>query len=168
MRVGEACALDRDNVDLEEGLLTIRAGKLGKARQVPLHPAAIAALRDYDQRRDLLCPAPSSPALFINTRGNRLPARRAPESFAQIREIAGIRPAPGGRNPRLHDLRHTFCITALLAWYRAGVDVRAQLPQLSTYLGHVDPVSTYWYLQATPELMSLAADRLDHYLGELP
>lgn len=168
MRVGETCALDRDDVDLDEGLLTIRAGKLGKARHVPLHPTATAALRDYDQRRDLLCPAPSNPAFFINTRGYRLPARRAPECFALIREIAGIRPAPGGRNPRMHDLRHTFCITTLLAWYKAGVDVQAQLPHLSTYLGHVDPISTYWYLQATPELMSLAADRLEYYLGDLP
>lgn len=168
LRVGESCALDRSDVDLAEGLLSIRAGKLGKARQVPLHPTAIQALGDYERRRDLLCPAPGSPAFFTNALGNRLCAHCVPEYFAQIREAADIRPAPGGRAPRIHDLRHTFCITTLMAWYRAGLDVQARLPLLSTYLGHVDPISTYWYLQSAPELMSTAADRLNVYLGELP
>ncbi|HTP14496.1 MAG TPA: tyrosine-type recombinase/integrase [Streptosporangiaceae bacterium] len=147
MRVGEACGLDCTDVDLEAGLLTIRAGKLGKAREVPLHPTATQALRAYGQQRDQLCRVVSTPGFFVNTRGNRLAARHVPEVFAELREAAGIRPAPGGRNPRAHDLRHSFCVATMVGWYRAGVDVHAHLPLLSTYVGHVDPVSTYWYLQ---------------------
>jgi integrase/recombinase XerD len=164
MRVGEACALDRGDIDTREAIARIRAGKLGKAREVPLHPSAVAALDDYAAQRDQLCPAPSSPAFFLNARGTRQAAKRAAEDFPRLREAAGIRPAPGGRAPRTHDLRHTFCITTLMNWYRDGADVQARLPLLSTYLGHVDPVSTYWYLHAAPELMSLAALRLETYL----
>ena len=149
-------------------MLTIRAGKLGKAREVPLHPSATQALRAYGERRDQLCRAVSTPGFFLNTRGNRLAARRVPGVFAELREAAGIRPVPGGRNPRTHDLRHSFCVATMLGWYRTGVDVHAHLPLLSTYLGHADPVSTYWYLQAAPELLELAADRLGRFLGDLP
>ena len=168
IRVGEACGLDRADVDLDAGVLTIRAGKLGKAREVPLHPSATQALRAYDERRDQLCRVVSTPGFFVNTRGNRLAARSVPGVFAELREAAGIRPVPGGRNPRMHDLRHSFCVATMLGWYRAGVDVHAHLPLLSTYLGHAGPVSTYWYLQAAPELLELAADRLGHFLGDLP
>ncbi|ORA26273.1 hypothetical protein BST13_31920 [Mycobacterium aquaticum] len=63
--------------------------------------------------------------------------------------------------PRIHDLRHTFAVRTLLNWYRTGADVEAKLPTLSTYLGHRDPRSTYWYLSATPELLMLAARRLE-------
>jgi integrase/recombinase XerD len=167
MRVGEACRLDRADADLDTGILTIRAGKLNKAREVPLHPTTSQALRAYGQQRDQLCRVVKTPGFFINTCGNRLAARRVPGVFAQLREAAGIRAAPGGRSPRIHDLRHTFCVATMLDWYRAGVDVQTQLPLLSTYLGHADPVSTYWYLQAAPELLTLAADRLDRFLGDL-
>lgn len=169
MRVGEACALDRADVDTRTGVLSIRAGKLGKAREVPLHATTSQALDTYDQQRDRLCrTSRTTPAFFVNVRGNRLVARKVPEVFGELRQAAGIRAVPGGRNPRVHDLRHTFCIATMLDWYRAGLDVHARLPLLSTYLGHVDPVSTYWYLQAAPELLTLAADRLDHYLQDLP
>ncbi|HXZ71936.1 MAG TPA: tyrosine-type recombinase/integrase, partial [Streptosporangiaceae bacterium] len=112
---------------------------------VPLHPTAAQALRAYGQQRDQLCRAVGTQGFFVNTRGGRLAARHVPEVFAELREAAGIRPAPGGRNPRVHDLRHSFCVATMLGWYRAGVDVHAHLPLLSTYLGHADPVSTYWY-----------------------
>ncbi|MEU3283206.1 tyrosine-type recombinase/integrase [Streptomyces antibioticus] len=168
MRVGEACGLDHADVDWDAGVLTVRAGKLGKAREVPVHPSTNEALHRYDQRRDELQPVVRSPAFFINSRGNRLDAHHVPETFARIRDAAGIRPAAGGRKPRIHDLRHTFCLATMLDWYRTGTDVQAQLPLLSTYLGHVDPVSTYWYLQAAPELLTLAAGRLDAFLGDLP
>jgi integrase/recombinase XerD len=168
MRVGEACHLDRADVDLDAGVLTVRAGKLGKVREVPLHPTATQALRAYGQQRDQLCRAVSTPGFFVNTRGNRLAARRVPGVFAELRDAAGVRPVPGGRDPRMHDLRHSFCVATMLDWYRADVDVHAHLPLLSTYLGHVDPVSTYWYLQAAPELLALAAGRLACFLGELP
>lgn len=164
LRKGEACCLDRDDVDLATGILTIQAGKLGKAREVPLHPTTSSALAAYARKRDELCPQVDTPAFFINTQGRRLNADHVSETFGQLRQAAGIRPIPGGRNPRTHDLRHTFCVNTMLAWYRSNVDVHAQLPLLSTYLGHVDPISTYWYLQAAPELLALAADRLARHL----
>ena len=106
MRVGEACGLDRSDVDTGTGVVTIRTGKLGKAREVPLHPTASQALLAYGQRRDQLCPAARTPAFFVNVRGRRLASRRVPEIFAQLCRAAGIGAVPGGRNPRVHDLRH--------------------------------------------------------------
>ena len=110
MRVGEACGLDRSDVDTGTGVVTIRAGKLSKAREVPLHPTASQALLACARQRDQLCPAARTPAFFVNVRGNRLAARRVPETFAQLCRAAGIGAVPGGRNPRAHDLRHSFTV----------------------------------------------------------
>jgi integrase len=80
--------------------------------------------------------------------------------FRRLRGRAGIG-AGADRPPRIHDLRHTFAVRTLLGWYQAGEDVEARLPVLSTYLGHRDPRSTYWYLSAAPELLALAARQLE-------
>jgi integrase/recombinase XerD len=161
LRIGEACRLDRDDVDLDTGVLTVRDSKFGKSRIVPVHLTTLGALRIYDARRDQLCPATVAPAFFVSTRGTRLDAHNTSHTFAELLDAAGISAPAGARRPRQHDLRHTFTVATLLDWYRAGVDVQARLPVLSTYLGHVDPKSSYWYLQATPELLALAADRLE-------
>ena len=161
LRIGEACRLDRDDVDLDTGVLTIRDSKFGKSRIVPVHLTTLGALRIYDTRRDQLCPATVCPAFFVSTRGTRLDAHNTSHTFAELLDTAGISAPAGARRPRLHDLRHTFTVATLLDWYRAGLDVQARLPSLSTYLGHVDPKSSYWYLQATPELLALAAGRLE-------
>jgi integrase/recombinase XerD len=157
----EACRLDCDDVDLDEGVLIVRGSKFGKSRIVPVHSTTLGALRIYDGRRDLLCPDPASAAFFLNSRGRRLDAHNGSHTFAEILHTAGITAPPGARRPRIHDLRHSFTVATLLAWYRDGGDVAARLPLLSTYLGHVDPKSTYWYLQATPELLEAAVDRLE-------
>ena len=151
-----------DDVDLDEGVLTVRGSKFGKSRIVPVHSTTLGALRIYAGRRDLLCPDPASAAFFLNSRGRRLDAHNVSHTFAEILQTAGITAPPGARRPRIHDLRHSFTVATLLAWYRDGGDVAARLPLLSTYLGHVDPKSTYWYLQATPELLEAAADRLEN------
>jgi integrase/recombinase XerD len=161
LRISEACRLDEGDVDLDEGVLTVRGSKFGKSRIVPVHPTTLGALRIYVGRRDLLCPDPASAAFFLNSRGRRLDAHNVSHTFAEILQTAGITAPPGARRPRIHDLRHSFTVATLLAWYRDGGDVAARLPLLSTYLGHVDPKSTYWYLQATPELLEAAADRLE-------
>jgi integrase len=161
LRISEACRLDCDDVDLDEGVLTVRGSKFGKSRIVPVHLTTLGALRIYTGQRDLLCPTPASAAFFVNSRGARLDAHNASHTFIQVLQAAGIVVPPGVRRPRLHDLRHTFTVATLLAWYGDGGDVAARLPLLSTYLGHVDPKSTYWYLQATPELLGAAADRLE-------
>jgi len=167
LRTGEACRLDRPDVDLDEGLLTVRDSKFGKSRQVPLHATTVAALHHYGQCRDELCATPRTPGFFVSTRGTRLDPNIS-KTFAVLVDAAGIIVPVGRRQPRLHDLRHSFTTATLLDWYRDGVDVQARLPQLSTYLGHADPKSTYWYLTGSPELLALAAARLEHAFGEQP
>jgi integrase/recombinase XerD len=159
LRVGEALALDRTDAGMDVGTLTV-TGKNDQVRLVPLHPTTAAMLAGYAARRDRLCPHPASPAFFITSTGRRAAQRGVAETFARLVALAGIAAPPGRRRPRVHDLRHTFAVTTLTRWYREGADVQAQLPVLSAYLGHSCPEATYWYLQATPELLALAAGRL--------
>lgn len=168
LRTSEACGLDRTDVDLADGLLTVRDTKFGKSRQVPVHASTAAGLRQYARQRDRQRPAPSTAAFLVSTRGTRLDARNLPHTFAQLLGSAGITAGESHRRPRLHDLRHTFATTTLLNWYRDGADVQARLPLLTTFLGHADPKSTYWYLSGSPELMALAAARLEHSFGGRP
>jgi integrase len=161
LRAGEAVRLDVDHVDLDTGVLTILDSKYGKSRQVLLHTSTVAALRDYARLRDQRASAVGAPAFFVSTRG-RLVVNTIDYTFAQIVKAAGIITAPGEPGPRPHDFRHSFAVSTLLEWYRAGADVQARLPLLSTWLGHLAPRSTYWYLQAAPELLALAAERLEH------
>ncbi len=163
MRVGEAIGLDRGDLDEQAGLLTVRGTKFGKSRQLPLHPSAVVGLRDYLDLRDRLQPDPRTSALLPSTRGCRLRYQRVWEIFHRLVGQAELEPRSPRCTPRIHDLRHTFAVTTLLGWYRDGADVTAMMPRLSTYLGHVDPKHTYWYLSAAPELLALAADRLAAY-----
>jgi integrase/recombinase XerD len=168
LRIGEACRLDRDDVDLDTGILTIIGTKFGKSRQVPLHDSTVVALATYARRRDQLCPRPLTPSFLVSVTNNRVPAAGACQVFARLLNTTQVRAPAGRRRPRLHDLRHSFAVASLLDWYRTDADVPVRLPLLSTYLGHVDPKSTYWYLQAAPELLALAAERLERSPGPLP
>jgi len=159
LRVGEALAIDRGDAGIDTGTLTV-TGKNDQMRLVPLHPTTTAMLAGYGARRDRLCPHPVSPAFFITSTGQRAAQRGVAETFARLIALAGIAAPPGRRRPRVHDLRHTFAVTTMTRWYRDGADGQAQLPVLSAYLGHSCPEATYWYLQATPELLALAAGRL--------
>lgn len=161
MRQGEACRLTCRDVDLDAGVVVINDTKFGKSRQVFLHPTAIAALEHYVRARDRVFPRPSVDTFLVNSRGRRLDPSNTQHTFAALVQAAGIEIPPGQRNPRLHDLRHVFTVVTMLDWYRDGGDVQARLPRLSTWLGHVDPKSTYWYVEAVPELMALAAGRLE-------
>lgn len=167
LRVGEAIRLDRAaDLDTDRGLLTVRHSKFGKSREVPLHPSTLAALRSYLRRRDqLLGAASGEPALFVSTAGTRLIYANVHLTFQQLVRHAGLGSRSGSCRPRIHDLRHSFAVATLLEAYRAGDDVQARLPLLSTYLGHVDPGSTYWYLSAAPELLALAGQRLESSRG---
>ena len=164
LRLGEAIRLDRDDLDAAQQLLRILHSKFGKSREVALHETTMRALVAYGRLRDRLSPRPRCQAFFLSTRGTRLLAPSIHEAFNRLVEIVGIVPRPGGRRPRPHDLRHGFAVATLLDWYRDGADVQARLPLLSTYLGHVNPASTFWYLTAAPELLGLAADRLEPML----
>jgi integrase len=165
LRVGEALGLDRGEVDLDAAVLTV-TGKNDQTRMVPLHPTTAAMLAGYAARRDRLCPDAVSPGFFLTTTGRRVQQRGVQASFAKLLVLAGIPTPPGRRRPRIHDLRHTFAVNTLIGWYRDGVDVHARLPVLSTFLGHASPEATYWYLQAAPELLALAAERLEHRSAE--
>jgi len=168
MRVGEAVGLDRSDVDLPARLLVVRCSKNAKSRQLPLHTTTVAALQEYVQRRDRLCSRPKSLSFFVTLRGNRPSQGAFMAAFARARRETGLDARQRHRPPRPHDLRHTFVLRALLNWYRAGADVQAQLPLLSTFLGHVDPKSTYWYFEAAPELLAMAAQRVEHAWEHLP
>ena len=162
MRVGEALALDRADLDLTHGLLLVRHGKFGKSRELVVHASTLAALRSYLRERDRLHSALSSPALFISTAGTRLLYCNVHWTFHRLVQQAGLAARSGSCRPRIHDLRHSFVVAAMLDAYATGQDGQAQLALLSTYLGHVDPASTYWYLSASPELLAQAAQRLEH------
>lgn len=168
LRTSEACHLDRTDVDLTDGVLTVRDTKFGKSRQVPLHVSTVEALREYAGHRDRQHPASRTPAFLVSTRGTRLDSHNLPHTFARLVHTSGIRTPAGARRPRLHDLRHTFATATLLHWYRAGADVQARLPLLTTYLGHADPKSTYWYLSGAPELLAVAAARVECSFGGRP
>lgn len=158
MRVGEAIALDRNDIDLRERRLAIRQAKTA-TRQLPLHPSTADELDAYARRRDQLCRAPRTPSFFVSTAGTRPIYECVRETFLKLRAIAGL-DRDRRLRPRIHDLRHTFAVQTLLEWHRADVDVAARLPLLSAWLGHRHPASTYYYLQAAPELLALAAQRL--------
>jgi len=162
MRIGEACRLDRVDVDLPAALITIRDSKFGKSRQIPVHASTVTALAGYAAVRDQHRSASGCTAFFVSTRGTRVSPNRVDHTFPELLWAAGIITAPGTRRQRVHDLRHSFTVATLLDWYRDDGNAAARLPLLSTYLGHVDPKSTYWYLQATPELLALAASRLEN------
>jgi integrase/recombinase XerD len=166
LRIGEAIGLDVDDLDPERGVLVVREGKFSKTRQLPLHASTVAALADYLQRRQRLCPRPRSPALFLSGRGSRVCHCNISGTFHELTRVAGLVPRSARCRPRLHDVRHTFAVRTVLDWYRAGVDVQARMPLLSTYLGHVSPAATYWYLSAAPELLALAGQRLEQHLED--
>ena len=162
MRVNEALGLDRDDVDLDHGIITIRRTKFGKSRHVPVHSSTVEALKQYARIRDRIFPVRSSSCFFVSERRTRITDCMARYTFAKLSQKLGLRTvAKGhGRGPRIHDMRHRFAARTLINWYRAGLDVERELPKLATYLGHVHINETYWYLEAVPELLQLATDRI--------
>ena len=167
MRIGETLALDREDVDLDTGVLTIRDTKFGKSRQLPLHATTTKALAEYARVRDRLCPIAAGPSFFVSIRASRPDKSTIQTGFRQLRTAARIVGRPGAGAPRLHDFRHGFAVRTLLDWHRTGVDVQARMLWLATYMGHSKPASSYWYLTAAPELLALAAARLEATLEGL-
>ncbi len=168
MRVGEALRLDVNDLDWAHGLAVVRDSKFDRSREVALHHSTLDALRTYLRVRDQRFATPRSPSLFVSRTGGRLSYRTVNWHFERLVRNAGLQPRSARCRPRLHDFRHLFACATLEDWYRSGVDVQARLPLLSTYLGHVDPASTYWYLSGKPELLALAGMRLEASLGTLP
>ena len=168
LRIGEALALDRGDVDLHDGTLHVRAAKNRKQREVPLHESTVTALEQYTRLRQEHWPRPHTPAFLLSRTGGRLTASAVYGTFPKLIRRVGLEGHGQRTRPRPHDLRHSFAMRTLLDWHRAGENVDARLPLLSTYLGHTQPASTYWYLQASPELLTLVSERLHGVLGEQP
>lgn len=172
MRVSEAIGLRNSDVDLQRGLLTIRRTKFAKSRNVPIHLSAVSALGQYRWMRDLAGAEPADEAPFFpDTRlrryGEPLDQRHVERVFADLRkELVWVNRGTH-HAPRIHDLRHTFVVRRILLWQQQGVDVDQAMLALSTYVGHAKVTSTYWYLQAVPELMAIAAQQFEDYMPEV-
>jgi integrase/recombinase XerD len=163
MRVGEALNLDLGDVDLDNGVLTIRNTKFGKSRLVPVHATTCAALKRYLEQRNAFLAGRSARPFFISPLGRRITHSVLELSFRRLSRKLGLRGISDATGPRLHDLRHTMAVEVLRQCYCAGADPERRLPALSTYLGHTHLNYTYWYLHQNPSLMMQAVTRLEHY-----
>ncbi|MPZ89649.1 MAG: tyrosine-type recombinase/integrase [Nitriliruptorales bacterium] len=163
LRLSEACRLERDDVDLADGILTVREGKFRKSRLVPLHPTATRALTIYTTDRDSRPGALRSRGFFRTDRAPALMSDTVQKTFSRLRQRLGWTAEGRARRPRIHDLRHTFAVRRLLAWCIDGADVDRKVLALSTYLGHAKPSDTYWYLTAVPELMAVTTGCFEHF-----
>jgi integrase len=165
LRVSEAVRLHDSDVDLKNGILTVRRTKFAKSRQVPMHPSTTQALRRYRRLRDSEIEVTEDQPLFVGWRGRRrgqmLSGRQVDRVFEQLRTQLGWPNRGTHHAPRVHDLRHTFVVRRMLAWYADGTDIDQAMLGLSTYVGHGMVTNTYWYLSAVPELLELAAQRFE-------
>ncbi|MGK2942272.1 MAG: tyrosine-type recombinase/integrase [Immundisolibacter sp.] len=162
LRIGEALALDDDDLDAGDGVLRVRRGKRGRERLLPLDPTVVAQLVAYAAERDRLL-GRAADAFFVTCKGTRLTDCGARYNFARACQQIGLRAhqhyCRHGRGPRIHDLRHTFAVRTMINWYRTGKDPAREMIRLTTYLGHADPDNTFWYLEAVPELLDLVMAR---------
>lgn len=160
MRVGEVIALGRSDIDWVEGVITVRNSKFNKSRELILDPSTVGALGTYADLRDRLAPRPVSPNFFVSGKGTPVLYVAFGNMFRELLSSSEVG-VNSPRRPRIHDIRHSFAVHTLVRWHREGQDVGRLLPRLSTYLGHLTPGHTYWYLSAAPELLELAAARLE-------
>lgn len=165
MRIGEAIDLDRDDFDAQDAALTVRHAKFNKTRELPLHVTTVSALQHYLEQRDRAQLQTKTPALLVSLAGTRLLYANVQHTFQRLVRQAGLVAHTRACRPRLHDMRHSFAVNTLIDAYQQGADTQQRLTLLSTYLGHVDPGWTYWYLSASPELLGQAAERLAAYNG---
>ena len=165
LRLSEACRLTVQDVDLNAGVLTVREGKFRKSRLVPLHPSTTASLARYAAERDSCCVEPGH--FFRTERAPALDKEAVEKTFSRIRQRLGWTAEGRARQPRIHDLRHSFAVRRLLGWYQEGADLERKLLALYLYLGHAKVSDTYWYLTGVPELMAIAAERFEHFADDV-
>jgi integrase len=169
LRIAEALALACADVDLAEAMLTVRAGKRGQTRLVPLHPSALTPLRDYATQRKRRYGTPDDSAAFFRTDySDRVSYNAANTTFTILRQELGWTADGRTRAPRVHDLRHRMVVRRIQAWHADGVDVDRKIAVLATYLGHAEVRDVYWYMSAVPELMSIIANRFDAFTQRPP
>lgn len=165
LRLGEAIALERDDLDYGAALVHVRGAKMNASRDVPLELSTLEALADYEAQRDRTFPEHGVTSLFVSTVATRLDPGCVDKTFRGLVDACQLK-TTRGNNPRVHDLRHSFAVSTLTDWYRDGRDVDALMPLLSKVLGHLDPRHTYWYLEASPELLAIVAARIEAVCGE--
>ena len=163
LRISEALALTQSDVDLDEGVITVVAGKFHRERLVPVHPTTAQALRDYSARRNQYCRTPRVATFFMSMCETSLKYQKVNDTFTNLRLQLGWTVGRGARPPRIHDLRHTMIVRCLLRWYEDGSDIDRKIAALSTYVGHVKVSDTYWYLTAIPELLAAGASRFEQF-----
>jgi len=169
LRISEAIGLDEDDVDLDEAVLTVRCGKNGTSRFVPISACTVDRLGVYRSERNRILGVGPAP-FFLLDEGQRPDDCYIRYNFAQICQHIGLRDRQDhykhGRGPRIHDLRHTFAVHTIIDWYRRGLDPDREMIKLSTYLGHKEPEHTYWYIEAVPELLKLASERAERSITQ--
>lgn len=169
LRISEALALTCGDVDLTGAMLTIRAGKRGRMRLVPVHPSAVRPLGDYAAEREQRYGPPGAAEAFFRTdRSDTVSYNAANSTFSVLRRQLGWTSVGRTRAPRVHDLRHTMVVRRIQSWHAQGVDVDANIAVLATYLGHVEVRDVYWYLSAVPELMAIVSARFETFAGRPP
>jgi len=161
LRISEALHLHCDDVDLGQGVLTVRESKFRKSRYVPVHPTTREALVEYTGVRHRYVPLARDPSFFLFDNGRAVNYRQTHYAFGCLRSRLGWNSPSNITPPRLYDLRHTFACRRLLVWYAEGVDIHWVIPHLATYLGHRKVSDTYWYLTGIPELLAVAAERFE-------
>ena len=164
LRAGEVSRLCVKDLDFDRSLLVIRQTKFAKSRLVPFGPRLKELLREYLQlRTEKHGPALADSPVFTFWGGRPIHPGTISQTFHHLVPQLGLRVAPGGSAPRLHDLRHSFAVGTLLRWYQAGITPGDRLLQLATFLGHVNPNSTAVYLTITPELLQEANQRFERF-----
>ena len=169
LRISEALSLRIGDVDLDHAVLTIRSGKHGRTRLVPLHPSAVPQLADYANHRRRRYGPPGQDAAFFRTdRSDQMRDSAAHHAFSVLRRQLVWTTTGRVRAPHIHDLRHPMVVRRIQAWHTEGVNVDANIAVLATYLGHVEVRDLYWYLSAVPELMGTVADRFEAFARHSP
>lgn len=164
LRISEALSLTCDDVDLTGGVLTVRVGKRGRTRLVPLHPSDLRPLGQYAAEREQRYGRPEGGQAFFRTdRSDRVSYGAADHTFSVLRRQLGWTALGRTRAPRIHDLRHTMVVRRIQTWHAQDVNVDAKIAVLATYMGHVEVASLYWYFSAVPELMNIISARFEAF-----
>jgi integrase len=164
MHPNEACKLMDDDVDLNNGRITIRETKFSKIRILPINETTVSELRSYVKDRDTLRKDFSDQHFLLMTGGRRLELRNLEYALQVTRDhLLTDTKTWNRRKPRLYDIRHSFACNTLLRWLKSGINVDTKILYLSTYLGHVKVADTYWYLTGTPELMQYASGNFEKF-----
>jgi integrase len=161
LRISEALNLRCGDVDLDQGLLTIRKTKFRKSRHVPVHRTVVTELRHYMAIRRRYGDTGAEAPMFLSSTGKQLPKRTVHQVFAKLRAGLGWTARGGYAQVRIHDLRHTFVCRRVQLWHDRGADIDNAMVALSTYIGHAKVSDTYWYLTGVPDLMAVAGKRFE-------